>query len=269
MEKGKAFLKNQRQILWGCSVLLSKFEGNEDLPGVRVDFRTGRVSSRWSRIFIRAGLREMVERRDYRALGTLFPFLSSFMDRSTEHERSATMTSVCTWYSEIIGDVKRGAGQCEWSDEELKSLERRVKQSKSMLAETFLKHCESGLFKLRYHLPAHTVDNKPRFGTLSFLDTVSYDHFNVHIKQPFRKISSRMQASMMVTLNVIVRGYKGKLRYRKEWISEKLERKDNRMTKAGRNGLHLGWDGIKIPMDEMERATGASVWWSSSARFFS
>lgn len=54
-------------------------------------------------------------------------------------------TMVRTRYSETVADVSREIGQRAWNEKQLSRLERRVKQLKLVLAETFHEHCDSSL----------------------------------------------------------------------------------------------------------------------------
>lgn len=59
-------------------------------------------------------------------------------------------------------------------------LHRRVEAFKRMLVDNFDEDCESGLYKLNYHLLDNIVEDPLKFETQSVLDSSSYEHSNLH-----------------------------------------------------------------------------------------
>lgn len=96
----------------------------------------------------------MLERKADRALDIVFFFVVTFIDQGTEYEKTACMTKIHLRYGEIVVDVSENIVQRAWSEEELGSLERMVNEFKTMLVKTFEKHCDYGLYTLRYYLLA-------------------------------------------------------------------------------------------------------------------
>lgn len=100
------------------------------VPGICINFFEERRSNGLDGIFRKTGLRGMLEQKGCRVLCRVFLFVAAFIDRSTEHERTTTMTMMSTRYSEIVTDLMGGMGQQAWSEEELHSLEGKVKKFK-------------------------------------------------------------------------------------------------------------------------------------------
>lgn len=74
-----------------------------------------------------------------------------------------------------------------------------------MLVNAFDQHCDSGLYTLRFHLFDHMVKDIHIFGTLYVSDSIPYKHFNVHIKQAYKRISQRRQIRVMEMVGVMGR----------------------------------------------------------------
>lgn len=58
----------------------------------------------------------------------------------------------------------------------------RVTDYKRMLVDAFDEYYDSGLYRLKYQVLDHTVDDLQKFETLSILGISPYEHFSVHIK---------------------------------------------------------------------------------------
>lgn len=76
------------------------------------------------------------------------PFVAALIDRSTDFEKTAPMTSVHTRYSQIVVDATGVIGQRTSSEEDLGILGSSVYEFKKISTETFEKHYESGLCTL-------------------------------------------------------------------------------------------------------------------------
>lgn len=157
----------------------------------------------------------MLEGKDYKELDEVIPFVAALIDRSTKHEKTAPMTRVRTWYSEIVFGVTGYMENRVWTEEELVSLERTIKEFKKMLLETIDEHYNFCQYTLKYYLLDHMVDHIQKFETLSVLGSSAYDHFNVLIKQSTRRSLQRRQSRMMETVKVLERNYERVLPYGK------------------------------------------------------
>lgn len=52
-----------------------------------------------------------------------------------------------------------------------------------MIVQIYAEHCNSGLFKLKFHFLDHVEEDLTVFRTLSVYHASSFEHFNVHIKK--------------------------------------------------------------------------------------
>lgn len=179
----------------------------------------------------------------------LFPCVAAFIDWSTEHKKTPPLTRVQTNYSEIVADVMGDMGQWAWSNKGIMNLEGRVKVLKRVLIETFDERCDSELYTLKYHVLDHMLEGIQNFGTLSFLESILYEHLNVHTKQVYRITSQRTQTRMTETVNVVNRNYERVLSYGKEEVGETSGRNDERKANVSRSGAYLLHNGISITMD--------------------
>lgn len=99
----------------------------------------------------------MLEGKNYRALVRVFPFVVAFITLSTEHRRTSVMTRVHTRYGEIVSDVMGDIRQRAWSEEDLSSLERTLREFKGMMIELVYEPCDSASLALKYRLPNHMM----------------------------------------------------------------------------------------------------------------
>lgn len=89
--------------------------------------------------------------------------------------------------SQIVSVVMETMRHRTRSQQELGKLERRVKQFKEMLGETFVEHYDSVLYPVEYFPLNHMVEDIQSFGTLSPLDSRLYYYIIVQIKQALRR----------------------------------------------------------------------------------
>lgn len=71
----------------------------------------------------------MLKGKDYLVLARVFSFISAFIDRRIEQNRSASMTTMHTRYSEIVSEAARDFEQRICEEAELKRLKETVKRS--------------------------------------------------------------------------------------------------------------------------------------------
>lgn len=72
-----------------------------------------------------------------------------------------------------------------------------------MLVATFDRNCGSGLCTLKCHLLDHMLEDIGRPETLSGLDSSLYKHFNVHLKEAYKRSWKRTQIRMIGTISEI------------------------------------------------------------------
>lgn len=73
--------------------------------------------------------------------------------------------------------------------DELASLQPEISKVKTVVERMFGPHCPSALFTLTFHLLHHVKADLERFGSLSFRNAASFEHFSVLIEQSCKKIS--------------------------------------------------------------------------------
>lgn len=107
----KAFVIVRARVLQGCNLLLSTIEGSGKLPGTRIEFSREGCSNASDGIFSRTVVRGTLEGKYYNPLDRVFPFVTVFINQSTEHEKTAPRTRAPTGYSAIVADVTRNMWQ--------------------------------------------------------------------------------------------------------------------------------------------------------------
>lgn len=68
-------------------------------------------------LFLNAGVRGMLERRDYYAVDMVFPIFCVFIDRVTGYTRSPKMTRVQVMYSSLMSRVMSRNWRRGWTSE--------------------------------------------------------------------------------------------------------------------------------------------------------
>lgn len=121
-------------------------------------------------------------------------------------------------------------------EEDLSSLERRLRECKRKVVVLFDEHFDSSRYTPKYHLPDHLVHDTEIFRTPFFLDSSLYKFLRVRIKQTYDEPSQRRRTRSMVAVSVIERGYKMALSYGKK-DGGKLRRYDERLAGMERSRL--------------------------------
>lgn len=197
----------------------------------------------------------------------MFQFIVAFIDRSTEREKTAPMTSLNTRHSEIGADVTGDMGQRAWGMDDLGILENRVQKLKKMLVDAFDDTCDSNLHLRKFHLLDHTVEYIRRCGTIFVSDSSHYEHFNVHIKQAYNRTSQRRWTKIIKMVGLLARSYEKPPSYGKKEYDGKSVRSDERLEKIEKSGPHVEREGITVTMNEMAQATNVGVHKSSTAYY--
>lgn len=107
-------IKGQRQplsqisvsILRGLNLLLAAVEREAGVPGLHMDFSRKSCSLQLNVVFLMSGVRGMIERKDYRAVDTLFTILEAYTDRASQFQNGADMTRVYRMYSVVVFNVQ-------------------------------------------------------------------------------------------------------------------------------------------------------------------
>jgi len=96
-------LSSQRiQVLKVCNAILAEVENTYPASGLHVDFSKTEKTSQLNGLFLREGVRGMLEGKNFRAVDMVFPFVLSFIDRILGFQGTADLTSVHTMYTEIM-----------------------------------------------------------------------------------------------------------------------------------------------------------------------
>lgn len=92
----------KKLLLNGCNSLLTAYQNDFDLRGLRVDFSTNQNSSQLNGFFTSADVKGMLEGKDYSAIDTVFSFIAAFIDHVTESKDNPVLTRIHTMYSDIV-----------------------------------------------------------------------------------------------------------------------------------------------------------------------
>lgn len=74
------------------------------------------------------------------------------------------------------------------------------KKIAKILADTFAKHCSTGLFTSKFHILYHIFEDLLRFGTLYVLQSGWFEDYNMHIKTVYYRTLRCMNKGMEETV---------------------------------------------------------------------
>lgn len=147
-----------------------------------VDYAKKKQPAQLSSLFTKETLRAD-ERRNYYALGTVFPFVAKCADRSFGFVNRCDLTRVSMLYAETVNKMLLDYSGSAWVEDESWRLWLVDWKLKSTVEKVFGRYCSSGLFTLRVRLLNQLVDRLTRFRSLSFTDAGPFRHSSTVIKK--------------------------------------------------------------------------------------
>lgn len=140
---------------------------------------------------------------------------------------------------------------------------------KKIFVEVLDKHCNSGLYCLKYPLVNRMIEDIRRFGPLPFQDSIPYEFVYFKIKQAYKCVSRRSLTVMMKATDVMDKIYEGALSYGKKLDDSKFGRNYEGPERIERQWRYVVRDGCIVTTDEMGRAADVDMRSISTAGFAS
>lgn len=101
------------------------------------------------------GIRRMVERKDYRSVHMLFPFVVVFVDLYTGHDKEAPITTIKTWYADILTKIDDDCGSTGWTEKDNDELSKEKYCFNNLLFEFCILQCPIALHNLTLQVLHH------------------------------------------------------------------------------------------------------------------
>lgn len=136
-------------------------------------------------------VRGMLEEKDCCAVDKVIPIFCGFMDRVSRYTKSAKINKEYAMYRSLIGTVLSGNCTRECTCEELKAVGPGVSEFKKKVMELRSSVRTSTVYKMKFHLLDHFVQEVRSFGNISVLDASNYEKLSVHIKRVCQGLSRR------------------------------------------------------------------------------
>lgn len=115
--------------------------------------------------------------------------MTSFNDGSIGFEANRELARVRVQYTDIVNMVLVDHREVHWVESELFRLRFESEEFECDVQRLFAPHCTSGLYTLEFHCLDHRAENLRRSGGISFMEAAAFEHFNVLIEQPYRRMS--------------------------------------------------------------------------------
>lgn len=100
------------------------------MPEACIEFYKKLKFNDWHGIFTRTRLCGMLQGKAYRAPNRLFFIVAAFKAWNFKHERTVQMARMSKRYIEVVAHVTGDMGQSAWSQDDLRSLGRKMKEMK-------------------------------------------------------------------------------------------------------------------------------------------
>lgn len=128
----------------------------------------------------------MTERKNYRLLEIIFPFVFGFDDTRMGFQEDSPLKHIHVLYTGTVNGLISNNYSGGWFADDVDAMRSSVWECKTNIWPLFGLHCENGLKYLKFHLD-HLVDDLNRFGSVFVLNAYSYEHFSVVMKQSYER----------------------------------------------------------------------------------
>jgi hypothetical protein len=167
---------------------------------IRIDFSKKEASSQLNGIYVTAGVRGMLEGKDFHNLDAYFPFIFGYVDCWLGYEHEAPLTKVHTAYTDIVNTLLSDNLGVGWTDMDLENMQSRIQSFKAMVSDLFSSEFPRVLLTLKFHLLDHMVCDIERFGSLKALCASPFEHYNLFVKQAYSSTSKRLLTRSIETV---------------------------------------------------------------------
>ena len=193
------FHTKKMAILRACNSLLRAFEKSDTISSLHIDFSTKDNTCRLNGILLEAGVRGMLEGKDYRNLDFVFPFVAAYVDKISGCTSNG-LTLVHTMYSDLLTVLLDDVERDGVNDDSIRAISKRIASFKKECVKCFSPYVSNGLFTLKFHLLDHLTDDLKRYGSLSFLSAGPYEYFNTIVEKHYRTTSKRTSTALSETI---------------------------------------------------------------------
>lgn len=151
----------------------------------------------------------MLAKKNHFVDDTVFPFVASFIDKSTEFEASCDLTRVTAQYTGVVIKVLLDHKQVRWGENELSKLQSESAEFEQDARGVTGPRFSSGFHNLKLRNLDHLLEGSERFGFMSFTNAAPFEHPVVLDRQSFiipsQKLSKRVQKTAQNMMSAIYR----------------------------------------------------------------
>lgn len=191
-------------LVRACSTTPATIKGG-DAPALPVDVSKDVMQPPINGLSIAGGRRGTLKGEYYKKVDMVFQFLAEFINWYIEMLKESPLTKVHMLFFKLMLKMKSDNGRKAWSEWNLMKLKHGKEQFKRSLEMTFSDHCNFGLYTLKFHLLHHVIKYLQLLGTMSILDALTFEHYNVNIQHAYGQTSKRRNTCLNATARIIGR----------------------------------------------------------------
>ena len=241
-------------ILRAVNSILATIEKDFGAPGLHIDFSKHERSTQLNGLYVREGLRGMLEGKNYRALDMVFPIIVGFLERCLGFASAPVLTDLHVRYSELMLKTQFDIVESGVSPAVVAQLKEDIHNFKQEMVAVYGPHSSHGLYTLKFHLLDHLADDIGKYGNVAVIDASAYEGYNTNIKSSFRQTSRRRETRMSETVDFlsynVTLGESGHKTHRGGASSTQiLSLRQKRVEQAG---CYLVRDGLRITFSRLK-----------------
>lgn len=162
---------------------------------MRVGFCRGELPFQLNGLFKSDNSHGILEVKFIHSIDIVLPATSEAVDKVTGYTKDGGLTKVNSLYSELVGE-KHGRRKSILGklNECMAWLKQGAAELKERIVCVFENFCESGLFRIIFHILDHILENLDRFESVRFLGISVYENSIVVLKRMYQRTSMKNQA---------------------------------------------------------------------------
>lgn len=223
----------KENLLRAGNSILSNIDEKYPMNGKRVDFSRQEYRTGINGLFLKTGVRGMLEGKDWKNIDMVFPFVAAFVDKMSGCRKGGLLTKVNVQYTEILHDVYYNFPAEGVTESDIMLLKQKITSFQKGCIKLFGESCKTGLHTLKFHMLHHLAENVEKYIDVTLMEGSPYEHFNLLIKKEYWGTSKRMKTVMDETASRIghatTKMYENKV---KSCHSERVPTKRMRATEA-------------------------------------
>lgn len=161
-----------------------------------MSFSKKQTSTEIDAIFTGNVIRRFSAGNDYRYVGSVFSLLATFTDRATGYTKKVPNMMVHSAYSAPIVLVINQEMCNRLKATQLISVTGQVAELKILVIKTSQVRCGNELFKVKFHLLDHPMEDLGRFESKKMLDVSPSGRYTVHVERVYRHKLQRLLRSI-------------------------------------------------------------------------